>query len=99
MNINIEDTAFLIFAISLISFALYSVVLLVSNIYVQISARDVAVFSLSTFIFGFLISSYVDGNAVDMLFSSILLIVVVLFFSYKSIKKKLTDKKAKEVLM
>jgi len=99
MNINIEDTAFLIFAISLISFALYSVVLLVSNIYVQISARDVAIFSLSTFIFGFLISSYVDGNAVDMLFSSILLIVVVLFFSYKSIKKKLTDKKAKEVLM
>jgi len=98
MKISIEDTAFLIFAISLISFALYSVVLLISNIYVQISARDVAVFSLSTFIFGFLISSYVDGNAVDMLFSSILLIVVVLFFSYKSIKKKLTDKKAKEVL-
>jgi len=98
MNINIEDTAFLIFAISLISFALYSVVLLISNIYVQISARDVAIFSLSTFIFGFLISSYVDGNAVDMLFSSILLIVVVLFFSYKSIKKKLTDRKAKEVL-
>jgi len=98
MNINIEDTAFLIFALSLISFALYSIVLLISNIYVQISARDVAVFSLSTFIFGFLISSYVDGNAVDMLFSSILLIVVVLFFSYKSIKKKLTDKKAKEVL-
>jgi hypothetical protein len=98
MKISIEDTAFLIFAISLISFALYSVVLLISNIYVQISARDVAIFSLSTFIFGFLISSYVDGNAVDMLFSSILLIVVVLFFSYKSIKKKLTDKKAKEVL-
>jgi len=98
MNINIEDTAFLIFAISLISFALYSVVLLISNIYVQISAKDVAVFSLSTFIFGFLVSAYLDGNAVDMLFSSILLIVVVLFFSYKSIKKKLTDRKAKEVL-
>ena len=98
MNINIEDAAFLIFALSLISFALYSIVLLISNIYVQISARDVAIFSLSTFIFGFLISSYIDGNAVDTLFSSILLIVVVLFFSYKSIKKKLTDKKAKEVL-
>jgi len=98
MNINIEDTVFLIFAISLISFALYSIVLLISNVYVQISARDVAVFSLSTFIFGFLISSYIDDNAVDMLFSSVLLILVVLYFSYKSIKKKLTDKKAKEVL-
>ena len=98
MSINLEDTIFLIFAVSLISFAVYSIILLISNIYVQISARDVAIFSLSTFIFGFLISSYVDGNAVDMLFSSILLIVVVLSFSYKSIKKKLTDRNAQRVM-
>jgi len=98
MNINIEDTAFLIFAISLISFALYSLILLLTSVYIQISARDVAMFSLSTFISGFLIASYIDGNAVDMLFSAILLILAVLIFSYKSLKKKLLDKKAKEVL-
>jgi len=98
MNINIEDTAFLIFAVSLISFAIYSLILLLTSVYIQISARDVAMFSLTTFISGFLISSYIDGNAVDMLFSAVLLIVVVLLFTYKSLKKKLLDRKAKEVL-
>jgi uncharacterized membrane protein YfcA len=98
MTINITDTAFLIFAIAIISFAVYSIILLITNVYVQISAKDIALFSLSTFIFGFLISSYIDANAPDILFSSVLLVIVVFYFTYKSIKKKLTDKKAQEVM-
>jgi len=98
MTINIEDTAFLIFAVAIISFAVYSTILLLTNVYVQISAKDVALFSLSTFLFGFMISSYIDANAPDILFSAALLVIIVLYFSYKSIKKKLTDKKAQEVI-
>jgi len=98
MTINITDTAFLIFAIAIISFAVYSIILLITNVYVQISAKDVALFSLTTFIFGFMISSYIDANAPDILFSSVLLVIIVFYFAYKSIKKKLTDKKAQEVM-
>jgi len=98
MTINIEDTAFLIFAFAIISFAVYSTILLLTNVYVQISAKDVALFSLSTFLFGFMISSYIDANAPDILFSAALLVIIVLYFSYKSIKKKLIDKKAQEVI-
>ena len=98
MTINIEDTAFLIFAVAIISFAVYSTILLLTNVYVQISAKDVALFSLSTFLFGFMISSYIDANAPDILFSAVLLVIIVLYFSYKSIKKKLIDKKAQEVI-
>jgi len=98
MTINITDTAFLIFAIAIISFAVYSTILLLTNVYVQISAKDVALFSLSTFLFGFMISSYIDGNAPDILFSAALLVIIVFYFSYKSIKKKLTDRKAQEVM-
>jgi len=97
MNINLTDMAFLIFSLAMVSFAVYSIILLFSNIYLRPSAKDVAAFSLSTFIFGFLISSYIDDNAPDMLFSSILLVLVVFLFSYKSIKKKLTDKNVQGV--
>ena len=98
MIYSASNIAFLVFAIALVAVALYSIMLVVSSLHIIVTARDLAVFSLIMFLFGFLIASYIDLNTVDLFIGGVLLIILALYFSYRSIKRKLLDNKAKEVL-
>lgn len=86
MNINIADAAVLIFTVSIVSVMIYLVVLLFSSIQLNPTPKEVALLSLITFLFGFAISSYLDGNGVNLLVSALILILASLYFSRDILK-------------
>lgn len=98
MIYSASNIAFLVFAIALVTFAIYSIMLIISSLHVIVTAKDLAIFSLIMFLFGFLIASYIDLNTVDLFTGGVLLTILALYFSYRSIKRKLLDNRAKEVI-
>ncbi len=94
--IDIFNSLFLFFAIILVSIAIYSGLIIVFSIYIHISAKEMATFSLIMFLFGFSVSSYLDMNGVDLFVSGLLLFILTMFFSYRLIKKKRLEKRLVE---
>ncbi len=88
---SLSNIIFLVFASVLVTVVVYLAVLIVVSVYIRMTAREMAIFSVIMFLFGFSVASYLDMNAVDLFVSGIILVMSAIYFSYRAIRKKLLE--------
>ena len=88
---------FIVIAVVLVSVVIYSIVLVLTRWYFNLSPSQIAGFSLLMFLLGVMVESYLDLNNINFFISSIIIFVLVIIWMYRIFKTRTIAKQLKEV--
>lgn len=88
---------FIALAVVLITVAIYSVVLVLTRWYFNLSPTQIAGFSLLMFLLGILVESYLDKDNLSFFISFVMIMILSLFWLYRIVKIRNVRAQLKEV--
>jgi energy-converting hydrogenase Eha subunit C len=97
MTFDLFSILLFVLAFVFIVIVVYSIVLVLTRWYFNLSPKQIASFSLLMFLLGIMIESYLDLNIVHFFLSAITIFILVIFWLYKILKTRTVAKQMKEV--
>lgn len=85
---NILNISFLLMAFAVATAVVYMVVLILRRWYFNLSPKETASFALIMFLLGFIVSAYLTGNFLYVLFPSLVLIGMFAWWMYRASKRR-----------